>query len=81
MISYTKKDLSKLHNIGDALCTPDVYFDIQSDKPYTIVGGGVWNIEDIDKKPTAPSTILWGAGRSDKDLFRKKQVRSNYRFL
>ncbi len=81
MITYTKKDLSKLFNIGDALCTPDVYFDIQSNRSYTIMGGGVWNIEDYNKKPSVKSTIVWAAGKSEKDIHRIKPIRSDYKFL
>jgi hypothetical protein len=81
MITYTKKDLSKLYNIGDALCTPDVYFDIQSNHDYTIIGGGVWNIAEYNKKPTAKTSIVWAAGKSDKDFHRIQKIRSDYKFL
>ena len=81
MITYTKKDISKLYNIGDALCTPDVYFNIQSNHNYTIVGGGVWNIDDYNKKTSAKNTIIWAAGKSEKDIHRIKPIRSDYRFL
>jgi hypothetical protein len=62
MIKYTKKNLSSLNNIGDVLCTPDNYFDIQSDKNITIIGGGVWNIEKLSRDGIR--TVLWAAGRS-----------------
>lgn len=64
MIRFTKKDLRKLNNVGDLLCTPDIYFDISSEKELTIVGGGVWNIEKLSASPESKQTILWGAGRS-----------------
>lgn len=64
MIKFKKKDLSGLHNIGDLLCTPDNYFDIQSTKDFTIVGGGVWNIEQMAKDSSASNTVVWAAGRS-----------------
>ncbi len=64
MINFTKKNLSKLNNIGDVLCTPDNYFDITSEKDLTIVGGGVWNIEKLSKEPASKHTIVWAAGRS-----------------
>lgn len=64
MIQYKKKDISKLHNIGDALCTADNYFEIESDDNITIVGGGVWNIEKLSTDQQARKTILWAAGRS-----------------
>jgi len=60
MIHFTKKNLSKLNNIGDVLCTPDNYFEIASDRNITIVGGGVWNIEKIQ----SPNTVAWAVGRS-----------------
>lgn len=61
MVSFIKKDLSKLHNIGDLLCTPDNYFDIETDKDITFVGGGVWNIDKLAKNP---KTVVWAVGRS-----------------
>lgn len=64
MIQYRKKDLSKLHNIGDELCTADNYFEIESGDNITIVGGGVWNIEKLSTDQRARKTILWAAGRS-----------------
>lgn len=64
MISFKKKDLSGLHNIGDLLCTPDNYFDIQSDDDITIIGGGVWNIEKLSREVSANKTVVWAAGRS-----------------
>ena len=64
MISFKKKDLSGLHNIGDLLCTPDNYFDIQSDDDITIIGGGVWNIEKISREASAKKNVVWAAGRS-----------------
>lgn len=64
MIEFTKKNLSILDNIGDRLCTPDNYFDMQSSKGLTVVGGGVWNIEKLSNNENAPYTILWAAGKS-----------------
>jgi hypothetical protein len=64
MISFKKKDLSGLHNIGDLLCTPDNYFDMQSDDDITVVGGGVWNIEKLSREASANKTVVWAAGRS-----------------
>ena len=81
MIQYIKKDLTKLYNIGDALCAPDVYFDIASESNRTIIGGGVWNIPDYQKKPGATNMIVWAAGKSDKDIRRILPVRSYTRFL
>jgi hypothetical protein len=81
MINYIKKDLTKLYNIGDALCTPDVYFDISSEKERTIIGGGVWNIPDHARKPNANKMIVWAAGKSDKDLGKKIPVKTQNTFL
>jgi hypothetical protein len=64
MIQYKKKDLSKLYNIGDELCTADNYFQIQSDDDITLVGGGVWNIEKLSSEQSARKTVLWAAGKS-----------------
>lgn len=64
MISFKKKDLSRLHNIGDLLCTPDNYFDIRAHGDITIVGGGVWNIEKLSREASANKTVIWAAGRS-----------------
>lgn len=64
MIKYTKKDLSRLYNVGDHLCTPDNYFDVHSEADITIVGGGVWDIEKLSEDLSAEHTVLWGAGRS-----------------
>lgn len=66
MISYLKKDLKSLFNVGDSLCTPDVYFDISSEKDLRIIGGGVWNIRKYGMDADAPKTILWSAGESHK---------------
>jgi len=66
MITYKKKDLSRLNNIGDLLCTPDNYFYISSEKHAIIVGGGVWDIEKLSSEPAAQNTILWAAGKSIK---------------
>ncbi len=81
MLNYVKKNLSKLYNIGDALCTPDVYFNIQSDRSYTILGGGVWNLEEQSRKVASKNTILWAVGKSDKNLNVKNTVKDNKRFL
>lgn len=81
MISYTKKNLKSLYNIGDALCTPDIYFDIKSDIEYTIIGGGVWNIPSYAKKPEANKTIVWAAGKSDKNLNQKTIEKTQQAFL
>jgi hypothetical protein len=64
VISFIKKDLSKLHNIGDLLCTPDNYFEVVSDSAITVVGGGVWDIEKMSTESTACNIIVWAAGRS-----------------
>lgn len=64
---YLKKDLKGLFNIGDSLCTPDVYFDISSEKDLRIIGGGVWNIRKYGTDQNAKDTILWSAGESHKD--------------
>jgi hypothetical protein len=64
MIQYKKKDLSKLYNIGDELCTADNYFSIEADDGITFVGGGVWNIEKLATEPSSKKTVLWAVGRS-----------------
>jgi len=70
MISYIKKDLKSLFNIGDSLCTPDVYFDIESEKDIRIIGGGVWNIQKYASDKESKKTVLWGAGLSIKGTER-----------
>jgi hypothetical protein len=80
-INYIKKDISKLFNIGDSLCTADVYFDIETEYDIRIIGGGVWDIRkkaiDIDAK----NTILWAAGESFKDLSKVPQLETkNFKF-
>lgn len=79
-MKYLKKDLKNLFNIGDSLCTPDVYFDISSEKDLKIIGGGVWPIRKYGTDNDAPRTILWAAGESHKDdIFRyTDQVPFNY---
>lgn len=81
MINYIKKDLTKLYNIGDALCTPDVYFDISSEKKRTIIGGGVWSIPDYASKSNANEMIVWAVGKSDKNLSKKVTVNTQNTFL
>jgi hypothetical protein len=81
MIEYTKKDLSKLFNIGDSLCTPDVYFDIHTDKDVRIIGGGVWNINKYGNDEKASKTILWAAGESIKGPITKKIDFSKLKYL
>lgn len=66
MIRYIKKDLSSLFNIGDSLCTPDVYFNIESDRDVRVIGGGVWDIRKFGTDTNAKSTVLWAAGESVK---------------
>ena len=66
MIDYLKKDVKTLFNIGDSLCTSDVYFDISSEQDLRIIGGGVWNIRKYGTDSNAQKTILWAAGESHK---------------
>jgi len=81
MITYLKKDLSKLFNIGDSLCTPDNYFDIKSEKNFRIIGGGVWNIEKYGIDENAQNTILWAAGKSIKEFNKIRAIdTSSFRY-
>lgn len=75
MILFKKKDLSKLHNIGDLLCTPDNYFEIESEQNFTIIGGGVWNIEKLSSDQQSSKTALWAAGRSIRYPSRANSIR------
>jgi hypothetical protein len=74
MITYFKHDLKALFNIGDFVCTPDNYFDIQSEKNYRIIGGGVWNIEKYGTDINAQNTILWAAGKSIKEFNKLRPI-------
>lgn len=81
MITYLKKDLRKLFNIGDELCTADNYFNIESDNDYRIIGGGVWNIESYGTDGMSPKTILWSAGKSVKDFEKTSYINTtNFRY-
>lgn len=50
------------YNIGDVLCNPLLYFNIQSNRPVNVVGGGVWS-----QWYHQPNTIYWAPGKSIKD--------------
>lgn len=76
MVTHKKKDLSRLNNIGDLLCTPDNYFDISSEKDVVIIGGGVWDIEKLSSASNAQNTILWAVGKSVKYPNRIKTIES-----
>ena len=78
---YLKKDLKNLFNIGDSLCTPDVYFDISSEKDLRIIGGGVWNIKKYGSDTDAQKTILWAAGESHKDNMQRFTDITPFKFL
>jgi hypothetical protein len=81
MITYLKKDLKKLFNIGDELCTPDNYFNIESDGDYRIIGGGVWNIESYGTDGKSSNTILWAAGKSNKEFSKTSYINTgNFRY-
>jgi hypothetical protein len=77
MITYLKKDLKQLFNIGDFLCTPDNYFSIESEKNFSIIGGGVWNIEKYGTDNNSENTILWAAGKSIKEFNKIVPISSN----
>lgn len=69
-----------LDNIGDRLCTPDNYFEMQSPKRVIVVGGGVWNIDKLSNNEDAYRTILWAAGRSVRHPKASNKIKS-LRFL
>jgi hypothetical protein len=77
MIMYFKKDLKKLFNIGDFLCTPDNYFSIESERNFRVIGGGVWNIEKYGTDENSTNTILWAAGKSIKEFNKIVPISSN----
>lgn len=50
------------YNIGDVLCNPLLYFNIECKSPIYIVGGGVWQNWYHE-----PNTIYWSPGKSFKN--------------
>jgi hypothetical protein len=61
MITYITRD--QTCNLGDILACPNNYFNIESDQPTYIVGGGQWNLFELPYK-NVYRTIAWSVGIS-----------------
>jgi len=74
-IKFKSQNLNLLYNLGDFLCSPSLYFNFQSNAPYTIIGGGAYNLTKLKDNENTDNSILWSVGVSSKNLSNLKKIK------